>query len=155
MAGTLSTPRSRSLSPWFRHGSLSTLRQEFDDLLGQLWEDGGNGWGAALLAPPLDLTENANELGVRLDLPGLKADDIDIQVNGNQLVVTGERKEEQEEKAETFHRMERRVGKFSRVVTLPCAVQEDKVDAIYADGVLSIKLPKAAEARTKRISVKS
>jgi HSP20 family protein len=81
--------------------------------------------------------------------------EIDVQVSGNQLIVSGERKEEQEEKGETFHRVERRTGRFSRSILLPCDVQDDGVDAKYQEGVLKITLPKTSEATTRHIEIKS
>ena len=70
------------------------------------------------------------------------------------LTVSGERKEEREEKGKTYHRVERRVGSFSRSVTLPCPVREDAVDAQYKNGILTIKLPKTEEAKARKITVK-
>jgi HSP20 family protein len=70
------------------------------------------------------------------------------------LTVAGERKEEKEEKGKTFHRVERLYGNFSRSVTLPCSVNEEEVAAEYKDGVLTIKLPKAEEAKAHKIKVK-
>ena len=89
-----------------------------------------------------------------MDIPGMEAKDIDIQVNANVLTVSGERKEEREEKGKTYHRVERRVGAFSRSVTLPCPVKEDAVDAQYKNGILTIKLPKTEEAKARKITVK-
>jgi HSP20 family protein len=90
-----------------------------------------------------------------MDIPGMETKDIDIQVNGNLLTISGERKEEREEKGTTFHRVERRVGSFSRTVTLPCPVKEDAVDAQYKNGTLTVKLPKTEETKSKKITVKT
>ena len=87
------------------------------------------------MVPALDLSETDTAIEVRMDLPGITAKDIDIQVSGNVLTVSGQRKEEKEEKGKTFHRVERRYGSFSRSVTLPCAVEESEVAAEYHDGV--------------------
>lgn len=152
MSGQLTAPRW-NLTPWFRRGPLAQLRNEMESLFERLGEEDGNGFG--LVVPPLDLSETADAVQARLDLPGLEAKDIDVQVRDNQLIVTGERKEEKEEKGETFHRVERREGKFSRSVTLPCSVNEGKVDAQFRNGVLTIKLPKNEQAKAKRIEVKA
>lgn len=154
MTKTLSTQSRRNLLPWFRRGPLGGLR-DIEDLFERFWEEEGDGWGTQLLAPPLDLSETDKDITVRLDVPGVTAKEIDIQVSGNQLIISGERKEEKEEKGETFHRIERRAGRFSRSLTLPCAVQEDKIDAKYKDGVLTVGLPKTAEAKAHRIEVKT
>jgi HSP20 family protein len=108
-----------------------------------------------MLAPPLDMIETEKTISLKLDLPGVSPKEIDVQVSGNQLIVSGERKEEREEKGETFHRVERRTGRFSRSILLPCDVQDDKVDAKYQDGVLKITLPKTSEATTRHIEIKS
>jgi len=124
------------------------------DLFGDFFGEESDGWGMRMLSPPLDISETDTEVRVRLDLPGVEAKEIDIQVNGNQLTIAGERKEEKEEKGETFHRVERRAGRFSRSFTLPCGVDENKVDATYHDGVLSVTLPKTEESKSRRITVK-
>jgi HSP20 family protein len=88
-----------------------------------------------------------------MDVPGIDAKDINIEVAGNTLRITGERKEEKEEKGETWHRIERRSGSFARSVPLPCSVKEDKAEAAYADGVLTVKIPKSEEAKTHKVKV--
>ena len=155
MSGQLMTAQRRGLTPWFRRGPLGQLRDEMEGLFERFWDEDGNGSGLGMLAPPLDLSETEDAVQVRLDLPGLEAKDIDVQVRDNQLIVTGERKEEKEEKGETFHRVERREGKFSRAVLLPCSVNEGRVDAQFHNGVLTIKLPKIEQAKAKRIEVKT
>jgi len=148
------SPR-RSLSPWAGAGPIGRLRDEMENLLERFSGDGGELWPSGVLAPPMDFSESEFGLQVRMDLPGVDPKEIDIQVSGNQLTVSGERKEEQEEKGETYHRVERRTGRFSRSVTLPCPVDEDKIDASYRDGVLSISVPKREEAKGRRINVKT
>ncbi len=154
MAGTLTESPRRKLSPWFRRGPLATLRDEMSELFEPIWSDEGDGWGTQMLAPPIDLSETDATIQARPDLPGVEPKEIDIQVSGNQLTIAGERKEEKEEKGELYHRIERRCGRFSRSVSLPCSVDEDKIDATYRDGVLSITLPKTEAAKAKKIKVK-
>ena len=112
-------------------------------------------WPSERIIPSLDLAETDGIVEVRMDIPGMETKDIDIQVNGNLLTISGERKEEREEKGKTFHRVERRVGSFSRTVTLPCPVKEDAVDAQYKNGTLTVKLPKTEETKSKKITVKT
>lgn len=150
MTTHLSAPRKTSLSPWYRRGPLNAFR-DLEDMIERYWGSDGEGWAGQLLTPPLDMSETATDIELHMDLPGVNADDIDIQVSANQLTISGERKEEKEEKGEAFHRIERRQGQFSRTVMLPCAVQEDDVDAHYKDGVLHIKLPKTAESKARHI----
>ncbi|MEZ6120010.1 MAG: Hsp20/alpha crystallin family protein [Pirellulaceae bacterium] len=102
----------------------------------------------------MDLSENDEALKVRVDLPGVKMEDIDVQVNANQLTITAERKEEQETKEATTHRLERRIGRFSRSLALPCEVDETAIAATYQEGVLTVTLPKSEKTKTRRITVK-
>jgi HSP20 family protein len=103
--------------------------------------------------PPVDIYEDENSISLRLEIPGMKQDDIDIRLENNTLTVRGERKFEKEEKEENFHRIERRYGSFARSFTLPNTVDTDSVNADYKDGVLSISLGKRAETKPKQIKV--
>jgi HSP20 family protein len=151
MFGAL-VPRHRGLS---RTAPRSGLLEEIEDAMSRLWDEGPSGSTFGASVPSLDVSETDKSVEVKLDLPGITAKEIDIQLNDNLLTVSGERKEEQEKKGKTFHRVERRYGSFSRSITLPCKVQEDEVAAEYRDGVLSITLPKAEDAKSKKIAVKS
>ena len=93
--------------------------------------------------------------GTPSELPGMDPKDIDVAVNGNVLSLRGERKKEDEEKGENFHRIERSYGAFARSIRLPVEVDANKVKASYKDGVLNISLPKAKETSTKKIEVKA
>jgi HSP20 family protein len=103
--------------------------------------------------PPVDIYENENSLSLRFEVPGMREDDLDIRLENNTLTVRGERKFEQEEKEENFHRIERRYGSFSRSFTLPNTVDSETVKADYKDGILTIELAKRAEAKPKQIKV--
>ncbi len=105
--------------------------------------------------PALEIYEKEDKFTVRAELPGMKKEDIDISVLGDTLTIKGERKAESEVKDEDYHRCELCYGKFSRAVTLPSAVKAEKVEASYEDGILEITLPKAAEAKPKKIAVKA
>ncbi|QDU75796.1 Spore protein SP21 [Bremerella volcania] len=155
MNAPLASRQSRSLFPWAQGGNLPALREEMEHMFHRFWDENGDIWGGQMLSPALDLKESDKEITVRLDLPGVEAKEVDIQLNGNQLVISGERKEENEEKGETYHRIERRSGRFSRSTMLPCAVEEDKIDAMMKDGILTVVLPKSPEARSRHIEVKS
>jgi HSP20 family protein len=104
-------------------------------------------------APALDVHEDKDKFTVTLELPGLKREDINVQIEEDSLVITGERKEETVGEGTEVHRRERFYGKFSRTLTLPVAVAADQVKANYKDGVLSVTLPKAEEAKPKSIDV--
>lgn len=155
MNAPLTTRQSRGLFPWAQGGGVPALREEMEHMFQRFWDENGDAWGSQMLSPALDLKESDKDVTVRLDLPGVEAKEVDIQLNGNQLVVSGERKEEKEEKGETYHRIERRSGRFSRSMILPCAVQEDEIDATMKDGILTVVLPKSPEAQSRHIEVKS
>jgi HSP20 family protein len=151
--GTLATRRlSRLPSLW--RDPFTSLQEEMNELRTRLLGDGGEDWFAGAMVPALDMSESDSSIDVRMDLPGITAKDIDIQISGNVLTVSGKREEEKEEKGKTFHRVERRYGDFSRSVTLPSAVEESEIAAEYRDGVLTIKLPKTEESKAHKIKVK-
>jgi HSP20 family protein len=107
----------------------------------------------AAFVPPVDVYENEHKVVLKIEVPGMKQDDFDIRVENNTLTVRGERKFEQEEKEENFHRIERRYGSFYRAFTVPNTVDTESVQANYDAGVLKIELQKRAEARPKQIKV--
>ncbi len=90
-----------------------------------------------------------------IDLPGLKPEEVKVEFKSGALWVTGERKEEKEEKDNTYHRFERSYGEFRRVLPLPSEVKEEAIEAKFTDGVLKVSVPKAEEVKSKHIEVKS
>ena len=155
MANTLTTRRPSGLSSMWRRDPFAALREEMNQLRTRMWGDEDEGWFSGALAPSIDLSETETAVEVRMDLPGVKPKDIDIQVSGNVLTVIGQRDEEKEEKGRTFHRLERHSGSFSRSITLPTPINESEVAAEYRDGVLTITLPKSEQSKPHRIKVKS
>jgi HSP20 family protein len=105
-------------------------------------------------SPVVDIYEEKDSIIVKAELPGIKKDEVSIEIKDNVLTLSGERKYEQETKKENYHRIERFYGKFSRSFTLPETVQVEKVKANYKDGVLEITLPKAEETKPKSIPIK-
>jgi HSP20 family protein len=154
MTTTVPARPTRSLVPAAGRDIFQTLRDEMEDLFGRFFPDGGAD-GTQLMRPSLDLSETDSAVQIRMDVPGMKAEDIDIEISGNTLRVSGQRKEEKEEKGKTWHRIERRSGSFARTVTLPCAVRENQAKAEYADGVLTLSIPKSEEAKTRHIKVEA
>jgi HSP20 family protein len=143
------------LSPFRR---MTTLRDEIDNLFdrtfGQLLqpERGTQLFGGAWV-PALDLFQDKDSLTVKAELPGMKKEDIDISLHEGFLTISGERKHEEKKKAGEVYREERYEGRFSRSVSLPSKVEADKINATYKDGVLTVVLPKAEEAKPKQIQV--
>jgi HSP20 family protein len=155
MSTDLSTRLSRRLAPLFSREPFHALQQEMDDLINRFSTGWKGDWAGAVSVPSIDLTETDKTVEIRMDLPGVKPEEIDIEVSGNTLRVTGERKEEKEEKGKTYHRVERYSGSFARAITLPCAVKDEKVQAECKDGVLTVTLPKTEEAKTHKIKIKT
>ncbi len=103
--------------------------------------------------PPVDVYEDAHELVLKLEVPGIKQSDLDVRVENQTLTVKGERKFETNEKEENFHRIERRYGSFTRSFTLPPTVDTGAVKAGYEQGVLTISLAKKEAAKPKQVKV--
>jgi len=153
MSTAISNLGSRQMMPFFR--PFETLRKEFDDLFGRMATDWDGKWMTSEFKAACDLSETADAYQLRMDVPGIKPDDITVQVTGDTVHVSGERKEEKEEKGKTFHRVERRSGKFTEMVTLPGAVKDENVQAEFHDAVLTITLPKTEASKTRTVKVKA
>ncbi len=127
----------------------------FRDLLTTL--DRANRWAGdesgGAWAPAVDIFARGDDLVFRAEVPGVNREDIDISVENGVLQFKGERKREHEVKDESFHRVERSYGAFSRSFSLPTTVDASKVKATFKDGVLEIVLPKAEAAKPKRIEI--
>ena len=129
---------------WPTFNRLSSLQDE----LSQLFEAPLTGW-----LPALDVQEDKDNFRVRVELPGLKREDIEVSLDDGAVVISGERKTETVGEGTEVHRQERYYGKFSRALTLPSAIAGNKVTAAYKDGILTVTLPKAEEAKPKTITV--
>ena len=116
--------------------------------------DGNEPIADQLWAPLTDITEDDKEFLVKVELPEMKKEDVKVTVENGTLRISGERKAEKEEKTKKFHRIERSYGSFERAFTLPAGADGAKVNADYKDGVLSVHLPKTADAKPKAIDVK-
>jgi HSP20 family protein len=104
-------------------------------------------------APPVDIYEEEHNITLKIEVPGIDENDIDVRIENNTLTVQGVRKIEKEEKEENFRRVERQYGSFTRSFTLPPSVDPAQVSAHYDKGVLNINLGKKAEAKPKQIKV--
>lgn len=139
------------LSTWTPLNRLATLRDEMDRLFGLTApRDFGlfNGW-----SPVLDIFQDKENVIVKVELPGLKKEEISISMHEGMLTISGERKLEEETKEGETCRRERFYGKFHRTMALPTTVNANKVKAAYKDGILTVTLPKAEEAKPKQIEV--
>ena len=142
------------LSAWPGFGQLTNLRDEIDRLfeapMAELARTSQllSGW-----TPALDVSEDKDNVYVRVELPGMRKEDIDLSLHNGSLSISGERKSEEQFKDAEVYRAERFFGRFQRTVTLPTPVAADKVKAQYKDGILNVTLPKAEEAKPKHIDV--
>ncbi len=112
-------------------------------------------WEAAESPFPVDLYETDDEVVVKASLPGVQPDETEISVTGRFLTIKGERKEEDTDETSSYFRQERRYGAFQRSLRLPVRVDAEQADATLDEGVLTVRLPKAAESRAKTIPVKA
>lgn len=104
--------------------------------------------------PAIDVVENQDDYVVKAELPGVDKNDVKITVHNDVLTIRGEKKSEKEEKENSYHRIERSFGVFQRSFALPKPVQNEKIEASYDNGVLTVRLPKVKEAKPKEIEVK-
>ena len=143
-----------AITRWDPYREVATLQSRLNSLFQDYNRgDANDPVSASSFVPPVDIYEDEHSIVLKLEVPGMKQDDFDIQVENNNLTVRGERKFEKEEKEENFHRIERRYGSFYRAFTIPNTVNPNSVKADYDAGVLRIQLEKRAEAKPKQIKV--
>lgn len=138
--------RSAWISPLER---LYSLHRELD----RTFESATSENGGAAWAPAMDVVETADEIQCHVEVPGLKPGDIDLRVQDNTLVVSGEKKYSHEQNEDGFRSIERRYGRFERTITLPRSVDTNGIKARHENGVLTIMLPKAEASKPRRIEI--
>ena len=136
---------------------IELFRRQMDRLFEDFWGESGllgrTAGGEAGFLPRVDVAENDKEVIVTAEFPGLSEKDVEVSLAHGQLVLSGEKRSEREEKDRSYYLVERSHGSFKRVVELPGAVQEDKAAASFKNGVLTVKVPKSAEARARKIQI--
>lgn len=157
MTGTMTRSEGNIPRQWFEHGPLSALHNEVDGLMESFF-------GAPLLrqmagvrSPGIDVVETDANIEVTTDVPGMSADDVDIEIRNDYLTISGQTTEEtrsDDENEKKYHRIERRSGSFSRTIRLPCEVNQNEVQAELKDGVLTVTMPKADVEKPRKISIK-
>ncbi|MDQ7784140.1 MAG: Hsp20/alpha crystallin family protein [Desulfomonilaceae bacterium] len=128
--------------------------REFDDLMSRFFGEEQfftERWPG--FHPAIDISETDDEIVVKGEIPGIDPKDMDISLTGRVLSIKGEKKEEKEEKQEGTYRKERRFGSFSRSFTVPSEIREDKIEAKFDNGVLTIRLPKKETAKKTSIKI--
>ena len=133
---------------------LERMRSQMDNLFGRLTGYLPAGLGPGVF-PAMNVTEDKDNLYVRAELPGMKAEEINISATGNTLSIAGERRIAPESEEASYHRRERESGTFHRTLTLPNDIDPGKVKAHYRDGILTLTLPKAEAAKPRQITVKA
>jgi HSP20 family protein len=130
----------------------------FQGRLNRLLEDAFRGegeqdWNLTEWAPPVDIYEQEGQLVIKAELPGVAPEDVKVHMENNVLTLRGERKLEKDVKRESFHRIERAYGTFTRSFTLSPQYDQDKIQAEFKDGVLRISVPKSEKARPRQIPI--
>lgn len=135
--------------------------RELDDLFDRYGRAGGGQRGSGReiagaedWTPRVDIAETEKAFVIKAEIPEVKKDDVKVTINNGVLSLSGERRQEKEEKGKTFHRVERHYGSFSRSFTLPENVDEAKIKATFKDGMLSLEIPKSEAQKPKAIEVK-
>ncbi|MBI4285495.1 MAG: Hsp20/alpha crystallin family protein [Chloroflexi bacterium] len=141
-----------ALAPWRPFEEMERLMESAFRGWPTLWERApgdGMAW-----APSIDVFDKKDSIVVRAELPGMKKEEIDVKVEGNTMIIGGERKASTEVKEEDYYRSEMVYGKFTRSITLPSTVDAARIEATYKDGILEVNLPKTEAAKPKKIEIK-
>lgn len=152
MLGRRSWPSRPAFEDTF--ADLEQLRREMQRLFDIPARAGGDA-AAAGVFPPVNVTQDADNFHVRAEVPGIKASELSISAVKNRLTIAGKREIPSEHERVSYHRKERPEGSFNRTLTLPAELDVERIEARYADGILTLQLPKAEAAKPRLISVKT
>ena len=130
------------------------LSKTFDNRYGLSRRENDEEFDNAVWTPLTDVFEDDNKYELKMDLPGVSKDDLKLSFKNGELCISGERKQEKEEKNGQYHRIERTFGKYYRSFRLPELIKSDKIDAEFKDGQLTVSIPKAEEAKPKELEIK-
>lgn len=147
------------MTPWEQAGDLATLSQRmdrlFDELMGRrLRRSGDENAIRGTWSPAVNILEKQDAIHIQADLPGLKAEDVEVTVDNGMLTIRGERRFEETSEGETYHRVERAYGIFERTFSLPNSVDTGKIEAKFANGEMDVILPKREESKPRSVKVK-
>lgn len=138
-----------TMTRWRPLADFSDLRNRIDAVLEDVMGPEGAGW-----SPAIDLVESNGELVFRANVPGIKPEEIEIELEDNMLTISGEHEESKEEKDEQYVRRERHYGSFWRSMRVPAGIDPKQIAASCHDGVLEVRVPKPTEAKSKKVSIK-
>ena len=146
----------RSLTRWEPMGELANVSRMFDELMGRSFRravgDEGSLRGAWI--PAVNIKETSDAIVITADMPGMKAEDVDVTVDNGVLTIRGERKLEETKEGETFHRVERSYGMFERSFSLSNSVDVNKIEANFKNGEMILNLPKREESKPRSVKIK-
>jgi HSP20 family protein len=142
-----------ALVRWQPFHEFDYLQRDMNRLFDRLTSTASNGETARAFVPPAELKEDDEAVHLRLEIPGMTPEDLDIQVTAEAVSITGERKEETKTEEKGVTRTEFRYGQFQRIIPLPTRVQNTNVQADYKDGILKLVLPKAEEEKNKVVKI--
>jgi len=132
---------------------MQALRHQMNEMFEQGGRDSGDENVPRTWAPAVDVVENETEIVLHAELPGMKKDEIDIQLTGDTLTIRGERKRTSTQRGENFHRIERQYGAFGRTFEVETPIDAASVSASYEEGVLTVRLPKQQEVKSRQIEI--
>ncbi|HEV2819822.1 MAG TPA: Hsp20/alpha crystallin family protein [Solirubrobacteraceae bacterium] len=145
-----------ALIRWEPAREIASLQSDMNRLFSSFFETPGNGNGSSRgrhWVPAMDLVEESDHFVLRADLPGLDEDDVNVEVEGDTLTLSGERKVEHRDEKEGYFRLERSTGAFRRTLHLPAGVDTEGIEASFDRGVLEVRIPKPAQPQPKRIQI--
>jgi HSP20 family protein len=145
-----------NLTRWEPAREMMTLREAMDRLFDDAFTRPlslRDSWSMA--TPAIDMYQTDNDVVVKASIPGIKAEEVQINITGDILTLKGEVKQEEERKDKSWHVREHRFSSFERSVALPTSVKSDKAEAVFENGILTITLPKADEAKPRTINIKA
>jgi HSP20 family protein len=143
-----------SISRWDPFRDLMSIQNELNRLFGRTYAGSEIGTAGAWV-PPLDIFETEDRFVVKLELPGIDPQDVEVSVEDSTLSIRGERRFYADVDEESFHRVERRFGQFLRALSLPTTADAERIEASFDKGVLTVEVPKVEQAKPKKITVKA
>lgn len=147
----------RSLTRWEPMGEMANVSRMFDQLMGQSFRRaiGDESALRGAWVPAVNIKETADAIVITADMPGMKAEDVEVSVDNGVLTIRGERKLEETREGETFHRVERSYGVFERSFSLANSVDVEKIDAEFANGEMILTLPKREETKPRSVKIRT
>lgn len=134
---------------------VQSFQKEMNRLFQDFFEVAPFGGRESGLYPEIDVKETEKEIKISAEVPGLEEKDVEVLLSSDSLTIKGEKRQEKEEKGQSYYRSERRYGAFSRVIPLTADIEADKAEANFRNGVLHISIPKTEKANAKKIPIKS